>query len=253
MKNCQIKLLALGAVALAGLSLSVAPVRAQDVSATDSAKPISLNLINVPIQTALRTLFSSAGIRAYSIDGAVQGNANINVSDVPFSVALRQLLNSGNPPLSFSLVDGVYQIKVAQAPPPPVVSVITPDQSKDPAVTDANAPKRFYVIPIDSYDAFYIATLVGQTGIVEVVPNYPAGQSGGQGGAGGQNGNRGGQGGIGGGTSGVTTIGGGVGGGGGYGSFGGNGGGGGGGGFGSGGGYGGGMGGGGFGGGFRKR
>ena len=245
MKNCQIKLLALGAVALAGLSLSAAPVRAQDVSATDSAKPISLNLINVPIQTALRTLFSSAGIRAYSIDGAVQGNANINVSDVPFSVALRQLLNSGNPPLSFSLVDGVYQIKVAQAVAPPAVSITTPGPT-DTAPPDPNAAKRFYVIPIDSYDAFYIATLVGQTGIVEVVPNYPSGQNSGQGGTNGQNGNRGGQGGIGGGTSGVTTIGGGVGGGGGggYGSFGGGGGGG----------YGGGgMNGGGFGGGFRKR
>lgn len=206
MKNCQIELLALGAATLAVISLSAAPVRAQDVNATDSAKPISLNLINVPIQTALRTLFSSAGIRSYNIDGAVQGNANINVSDVPFSVALRQLLNSGNPPLTFSVIDNVYQIKVAQAVAPPQVDIKTPVQTPDQLAADPNAPKRFYVIPIDSYDAYYIATLVGSTGVVEVVPNYPAGgQSGTQGGgAGGQTGR-----GIGGGTSGVTTIGGG--------------------------------------------
>jgi len=244
MKNCQIKLLALGAITLVGLSLSAAPVRAQDVNATDSAKPISLNLINVPIQTALRTLFSSAGIRSYNIDGAVQGNANINVSDVPFSVALRQLLNSGNPPLTFSVIDNVYQIKVAQPVAPPQVDIKTPTQTPDQLAVDPNSPKRFYVIPIDSYDAYYIAGLVGATGVIEVVPNYPAGGQGtGQGGQGGVGGQTGGRGGFGGGTgfggaAGITSVGGtGIGGGG----------------FSGGGGYGGGgLGGGGFGGGFRK-
>ena len=252
MKNCQIELLALGAATLAVISLSAAPVRAQDVNATDSAKPISLNLINVPIQTALRTLFSSAGIRSYNIDGAVQGNANINVSDVPFSVALRQLLNSGNPPLTFSVIDNVYQIKVAQAVAPPQVDVKTPVQTPDQLAADPNSPKRFYVIPIDSYDAYYIAGLVGATGVIEVVPNYPAGGQGtgqgGQGGVGGQNGGRGGFGGA----AGITSVGGaGFGGLGSAGSIGGGYGGGGG-GYGGGGLGGGGFGGGGFGGGFRK-
>ena len=246
MKNCQIKLLALGAATLLSLSLSTAPVRAQDVSATDSKKPISLNLINVPIQTALRTLFSSAGIRSYSIDAGVQGNANINVSDIPFSVALRQLVQSGNPPLTFSLVDGVYQIKVAQPATTPAVDVQQSSVDGGKGVTEANAQKQFFVIPIDSYDAYYIATLVGATGVVEVVPNYPAGGSGtGQGGAaGGIGGQTGGRGGFGGAASGITSVGGtGMGGGGfGGGGYGGGGGG-----------YGGtGMGGGGFGGGFRK-
>lgn len=211
-------LLALGAITLAGLSLSAAPVRAQDVAPNDSAKPISLNLINVPIQTALRTLFSSAGIRNYTIDPGVQGNANINVSDVPFPVALRNLLNSGNPPLDFTVADGIYKITLKTAAAAPTVSVVPPSGTGQEAnAPDANQPKRFYVIPVDSYDAFYIANLVGATGVIEVFPNYPAGGGGGQGGQGGaQGGNRGGigGGGIGGGTSGVTTIGGGIGGGG---------------------------------------
>lgn len=206
----QTVLLAFGAAALAGLSLVASPVRAQDAGtagtagAADIGKPISLNLINVPVQTALRTLFSSAGIRNYAIDPGVQGYANINVSDVPFSLALRQLLNSGNPPLDFTLLNGIYQIKVAAPVAPPTPTIVAPSDPSNP-VSTADAPKRFYTIPIDSYDAYYIAQLVGQTGIVQVLPNYPSSQGGGQGG---QGGNRGG--GFGGGlSSGITSVGGG--------------------------------------------
>lgn len=203
----------LGVLGLLSITLAAAPARAQDAGAgaADNGKPISLNLINVPVKTALRTLFSSAGIRNYNIDPSVQGYANINVSDVPFSLALRQLLNSGNPPLSFTVDNGIYTVKVAQAAAPPPVSVQNPPSTGDPATQLADQPKRFYSIPIDSYDAYYIATLVGQQGIIEVVPNYPAGGQGGtgQGGQGGQSGFGQGRGGFSGGLSGVTSIGGG--------------------------------------------
>ncbi len=63
---------ALITLALLGGSLAVAPVGAQQAAVQDSAasadRSISLNLQNVPIQTALPTLFSSAGIRSYVID-----------------------------------------------------------------------------------------------------------------------------------------------------------------------------------------
>ena len=215
MKNTQKNvLLALGAFSLLGMPLLAVPASAQDTGAADGAKPISLNLINVPIQTALRTLFSSAGIRSYNIDSGVQGYANINVSDVPFSVALRQLLSSGNPPLTFSVDNGVYQIKVQSASPAtPATNVVAPAPGAE--VASADQPKRYYTIPIDSYDAFYIAQLVGQTGVVEVLPNYPSGSAQtGQGGQQGQQGGFGGQRGIGGGggfgspSSGITSVGG---------------------------------------------
>lgn len=219
-------LLALGALSLLGTPLLTSPASAQDVGAADGAKPISLNLINVPIQTALRTLFSSAGIRSYNIDSGVQGYANINVSDIPFSVALRQLLSSGNPPLTFSIDNGVYNIKVqSAAPTTPATNVVAPAPGTE--VASADQPKRYYTIPIDSYDAYYIAQLVGATGVVEVLPNITmgAGQTG-QGGQQGQQGGLGGQrGGIGGGpSSGITSVGGGMGGFGGGSSFGGGGG-----------------------------
>jgi uncharacterized membrane protein YgcG len=210
-------LLAFGAAALISASLAVSPVRAQDAGAADNSKPISLNLINVPVQTALRTLFSAAGIRNYSIDPGVQGYANVSVSDVPFSLALRQLLNSGNPPLDFTLQNGIYQIKVAQPAAPPASTIAAGTTPTADTASSTTQPKRFYPIPIDSYDAYYIATLVGQTGIIEVLPNYPAGggQTGNQGQGGfGQQGGRsgfgGGSGGFGGGLSApVTTVGGG--------------------------------------------
>ncbi len=190
--------LVLGALALLG-GPSAAPVRAQDATATaaDSGKPITLNLINVPVQASLRTLFNSAGIRNYIIDSDVQGFANINVSEVPFSLALRQMLSSVNPPLTFDIENGAYHVKVQRATPPPAVTIATTTTNvaaDDAGTSTADQPKRFYRIPIDKYDAFYIATLLGATGIVRVGVNdvIPAGggggNTGGQGGFGGTGG-----------------------------------------------------------------
>ena len=50
--------LALGALTLLGGSLAAMPARAQDAGVA-SDKPITLNLQNVPIQTALKLLFTS--------------------------------------------------------------------------------------------------------------------------------------------------------------------------------------------------
>lgn len=212
--------LMLGALALLG-GLSAAPVRAQDAAATaaESGKPITLNLINVPIQASLRTLFSSAGIRNYIIDSDVQGYANINVSEVPFTLALRQMLSSVNPAATFDIENGAYHVKVQRATPPPAVTIVPP--STTVASTDnpgadptGSEPKRFYRIPIDKYDAFYIATLLGATGIVRVGTNdvIPAGggQGSGQGGQGGGfGGGLGSSGGGFGGSPNVSTVGGG--------------------------------------------
>ncbi len=234
--------LVLGALALLG-GPSAAPVRAQDaaVTAADTGKPITLNLINVPVQASLRTLFNSAGIRNYIIDSDVQGFANINVSEVPFSLALRQMLSSVNPPLTFDIENGAYHVKVQRATPPPAPTIVPPSTTvagaDETGTSTADQPKRFYRIPIDKYDAFYIATLLGATGIVRVGVNdvIPAGGGGGGGNNGGGfgggfgGGNQGGfgggnQGGFGGGPN-VSSFGGGQGGGfgGGGGSFGGGG------------------------------
>ena len=205
---------AFGALTLLGLGLASSPVRAQDATPAATAeptKPISLNLVNVAVQASLRTLFTSAGIRNYIIDSDVQGFANINVSDVPFSLALRQLLSSVNPPLTYDVENGTYHVKVqrATAPPAATIAPATTIASTDGAAPlDANAPKRFYHIPIDKYDAYIIAQLLGKQGIVLVPVNDVQAAGNGSVGGGGNNGNRG-FGGAGGGLSSpVTTIGG---------------------------------------------
>jgi hypothetical protein len=187
--------LALGGVFLLSGAMIAPAVRAQDAGAGEPTKPISLNLHNVPIQTALQLLFTGAGIRNTSIANDVQGYANITVNEVPFSLALRTLLSSVNPPLTYDVVDGVYQVKVLRAVVPPAAPVISTVPVVDPnssGTAAADGPKRFYRIPIDKYDAYYIARLLGAQGIVEVGVNDVIPAGGGQGNNGGGNNRQGG-------------------------------------------------------------
>ena len=209
---------ALGAIALLGVAAFALPVRAQDAGA-DNGKPITLNMQNVSMQASLRALFTSAGIRNYQIDPQVQGFANINVGDVPFATALRQLLSQATPPATFEIENGIYHVKVQEAAPPPAPTV-APFTSIDGDTTTGGAstsaiPKQYYPIGINKYDAYYIAQLLGDSQpIIQVESNQVIGGGNGQqgnnrGGQGGQGG-YGGQGGFGGGLSApVTSIGGG--------------------------------------------
>ena len=239
--------LALGALALLGGSVVATPARAQDASAA-SDKPITLNLQNVPIQTALKLLFNAAGIRNYTIAPDVQGSANINSANVPFTIALTNLLNSVG--AAFAVENGSYNVTIKRPTPPPAPIISSRpggntivDGNQETTASTADQPKRFYPIPINRYDAYYISLLLGQLGLVRVDVNGVLPSEFGQ--TAGQNG-QGGQGGLGGPASGISSVGG-------QGGRGGGGFGGGGGGYGGGGGFGGGRGGGGFGGGGAAR
>ncbi len=197
--------LALGALTLLGSSLVAAPVRAQDAGAA-SDKPITLNLNNVPIQTALKLLFTSAGIHNYNIATDVQGNANINSTDVPFTVALTKLLNSVG--AAFTVDNGSYNVTIKRPTPLPA-AIIAPAPngttvvgSTDNPSTD-NQPKRFYPIPINHYDAVLLAAILGSQGLVRVDVNGVLPSQFGQSAQGGQGGGP---------ASGITSVGGGVGG-----------------------------------------
>lgn len=176
--------LALGALTLLGGSFAAPSVRAQDAGVA-SDKPITLNLQNVPIQTALKLLFTSAGIRNYSIAQDVQGNANISVQNVPFSTALTTLLNSAN--ATFTVDNGSYNVSIKRPTPPPAAT-IAPSPNGTTIVGGAtetsgtsDQPRRFYPIPINKYDAYYIALLLGAQGVVQVGVNdvIPANVTGG--------------------------------------------------------------------------
>ncbi len=167
--------LALGALALLGGSVVATPARAQDASAA-SDKPITLNLQNVPIQTALKLLFNAAGIHNYTIASDVQGTANINSANVPFTIALTNLLNSVG--AAFTVENGSYNVAIKRPTPAPPV-VVTPQPngntivggSQDSTASTADQPKRFYPIPVNKYDAYYLALLLGSQGLVRVDVN----------------------------------------------------------------------------------
>jgi len=239
-RSCGHAALLIGA--LIGGSLAAAPARAQQAAAmpgdtTSAAKSVTLNLRNVPVQIALRTLFGRAGVRSYVIDPDVQGYANVQVSDVPLTLALRQLLRSVQAPLDFTAGNGTYHVTLRQAAPsaqgsPPLAGTGSRptrvalndggDAGRDTGgargVNATGQSLRFYPVPVNRYDAYYIAALLGAQGVVKVDVNgvlpsafgtASGGQGGGQGGRGGQggfgtgqNGFGGGQGGFGGGQGG---------------------------------------------------
>lgn len=213
------QVLALGGLVLLGSTLAVSPARAQDPGVSD--KPVTLNLNNVPIKTALELLFRSAGVRNFTIAPDVQGFASIQAQDQPFSSALRNLLSSVNS--TFSLDNGSYNITIKRPTPPPAAIIDKPTTVVGGATTtDSTAAKQYFPLRINKYDAFVIASLIGQLGIVDVPPNITRESGNGQGGQGGfgqQGGNRGGfgqqgggfgqqGGGFGGQGLGITTVGG---------------------------------------------
>lgn len=135
------------------------------------SKPITLSVSQVPVQTALKLLFSSAGIRNFVIDPSIQGAPSVgslSLSGVPFSVALKQVLGAVNPPLVADLRDGVYHVHAGAAAPldeQTVADFSTPAQD--------SGQNSFYKIGIKHYDAGMIAdALTRRGGIILLPPNF---------------------------------------------------------------------------------
>lgn len=192
------------AASVGGPALAKDSIPAAGASA-GASKTVSLNLVNQPIQTALRLLFNSEGLN-YSIAQNVGGTVSINVNNVSFDVALKALLSAANPPLAYDVNDGIYRISIKRRARPVAVA---------PVVTHAAKQEtQGYVLPINQYDAGMIAQLIagedssassygsqrgrrgssmgtgGGGGVVIVPPNFPIsstgsgqGQSGSYGGA----------------------------------------------------------------------
>jgi hypothetical protein len=180
---------------LAAASLTPLAARAQVVAET---APVSLNTVNTPVQNALRSLFTGAGIRNFKIDSDVQGVVNVSLSDVPLSVALKQVLGAANPPLSYDIQDGVYHVRAqaskfvdeagAVSPQRLVRLPITPASGADDyrilGLQDGESEPNdlsqdhFTKIGIKHYDPITMADLITREGgIIVVPPNFvtPAG------------------------------------------------------------------------------
>jgi len=135
------------------------------------AKPVTLTLSQVSVQTALKLLFSSAGVRNFVIDPDVQGAGNVgslSLSGVSFSAALKHVLGAVNPPLIADLRDGVYHVHSGTLAP---LDAETP--AAFPAPVEDTGRNSFYKIGIKHYDAGMIAdTLTRPGGIILLPPNF---------------------------------------------------------------------------------
>lgn len=63
--------------------------------ATKQEKKISADFVDVPVLTALRTLFEGTGYE-YTFEPGITGNVNIKFLDIRFSDALARVLSSAN-------------------------------------------------------------------------------------------------------------------------------------------------------------
>src|SRR5579883_1909592 len=175
--------LAAGMLFVAALST---PVRAQNAGDMPQ-RDVSINLQNGDIRSALDALFKGSGLN-YTIDPSVTGTITISLRGVPFDVALRSILRAANPPLTYSVQDGVYQIKPRSNNYYPNTNPSNPsyNPSQPSETTPSTATAQAVRIPLLYADAAQLMTYAfgGGTVIPPLTQSMGTG-SGGMGGMGG--------------------------------------------------------------------
>ena len=171
--------------------MAVVPVRAQG-----EEKTVTIELNQADIRFALKALFDPTGYN-YSIDPAIQGTVTVRLKDVPFSVALRNILSQVK--ASYRVVGGVYEIVLREesiAPPPDLGMSETPEL--------ATQTERVIRIPVYHADPnFILGVISGRAPDVPEITTLSGMGGGGYGGGfGGYGGMGGGFGGLGGGYGG---------------------------------------------------
>ena len=119
---------------------------------------ITLNLESASIADALKLLFRSVGYN-YTLDESVVGGyVTVSLKDVTFETALRTILRSANPPLTYRVDGGVYIIT------PKVETYET--TTAEPTVEEQPQPQvRTEKIVLQHLDSLAVAQLLGGTAI----------------------------------------------------------------------------------------
>ncbi len=183
---------------LTAMALSAPAVRAQDAGNLPT-KPVTITLSESPVRVALDALFKSAGLN-YTIDPAITSNVTVNLKDVPFDVALHAILRGTTPPLQYTVVDGIYQIKmpVAEAPAAAVPTTPAPASGDNSGGQQSSDSKQAVVIYLNYINGALLNTVVGPVTIIPPLLSIGGAAAGGAGGGS----NTGSSGGFGGSTSG---------------------------------------------------
>lgn len=144
------------------------PTAANALPAGDAAT-VSLDMTNVPIPAALRTLFKDAGIRNFTIDTDVQGMVNASLKEVPFPLALKQVMALATQPLVADVQDGVYHVRLKPRLADSPSAFKAADVSAGPAA-DAEQ-SQIYKTGINHYDARVMADLITRKDGIILVPS----------------------------------------------------------------------------------
>jgi hypothetical protein len=207
--------LVLAAIAVL-MAAQASPLLAQQ-GGDPTQRRVTVKYDQADVRFVLKQLFDSVGV-SYTLDPNVQGTVTVSLTDVPFTVALDNILRPLN--LTYRVENGVYFVTVRQpeeAPLAPTVDTTTPDEG-----VRLNLPEK---VQLNYASPTLIAALLGGTLISYAqyeLQSGGGGLGGGLGGFGGLGGGLGGFGGLGGGFGGFGGLGGGFGGlGGGFGGFGG--------------------------------
>ncbi len=141
---------------------------------------ITLNLESASIADALKLLFRSVGYN-YTLDESVVGGyVTVSLKDVTFETALRTILRSANPPLTYRVDGGVYIIT-------PKVETYEATTTETLVEEQPQPQVRTEKIMLQHLDSLAIAQLLGGTAIAlnQTGWTYSGGGYGGYGGYGG--------------------------------------------------------------------
>lgn len=149
------------------------PTASNAQSASD-ATTVSLDMTNVTLPAALRTLFKDAGIRNFTVDAGVQGMVNASLKDVPFSLALKQVMALASQPLAADVQDGVYHVRLKPhllaVPSALRAATVSVDPSPADPAEDAEQ-SQIYKTGINRYDARVMADLITRKEGIILVPS----------------------------------------------------------------------------------
>ena len=137
------------------LAAQVAPLFAQGGGQQDpTQRRVTVKYEQADVRFVLKQLFDSVGV-SYTLDPNVQGTVTVSLTDVPFTVALDNILRPLN--LTYRVENGVYYVTVRQpeeAPLPPTETA-APEEG-----TRLNLPEK---IQLNYASPTLIAALLGGT------------------------------------------------------------------------------------------
>jgi len=99
-----------GVLAVACAAAVVGAPSAAHAQQPQNLPPVTLDLRDAPIRSALEQLFSSAKVD-YTLDNNVQGFVTMKVTEVPFETALKLIMRSASIPLTYTKENNIFIIR----------------------------------------------------------------------------------------------------------------------------------------------